>query len=156
MPTLEQCAWAAGFMDGEGSIYVRSVHSKAGHPTWRRSYAIAISLGQDDIRPLIVLRALWGGSIAPQRIRANGKCNCAWTLTAKSAASFLADIRPYLQVKGEQADLALEMQSSKKNLGPHHVSESVLAKWKEIKGRISTLNARYPGYYDVSSLQGVR
>ena len=146
MPTLEQCAYAAGFMDGEGCIYIGGVHGRKPH---RVMYAVRVGIGQDDIRPLLYIEGLWGGSINPGPVRSNGKCSSRWTVTAAKAAVFLVDILPYLIVKREQAKLALELQATKRRAGPWKpVDDAVIARWQEIKEGIATLNARYPGYYD--------
>lgn len=147
MPTAEECAYAAGFLDGEGCIYVRGPHGKAPH---RSSYSICVGLGNDDIRPILFIQRLWGGSISPGPVRANGKCNSRWTVTAKRATAFLQDVLPFLKVKREQAELVLELQTTKRKVGPWQpLDEEVVERWAEIKKSVAVLNARYPGYYDV-------
>ena len=146
MPTPEQCAWAAGFMDGEGSIYIREPHGRKGH---RSSYAIVVNISQDDIRPMLFIQNLWGGSVNPGPVRDNGKCSTRWTVTALSAARFLEDILPFLLVKREQASLALELQSMKRPVGwGHPIENTIYRRWGEIRKEIQTLNAKYPGFYD--------
>lgn len=147
MPTFEQCAYAAGFFDGEGSVVIRGPHGKYPH---RSSYSISACIGNDDFRPMQFLQELWGGSLNPGPVRSNGKCNTRWTLTAVLASRFLQDILPFLIVKREQAVLALKLQASKRKVGPWHpLDEAMVTDWKEIKEQVSVLNQRYPGYYDL-------
>ena len=144
MPTAEECAYAAGFFDGEGSVYIRQPHGRAGH---RSSYSICASVGQDDIRPVLFLQRCWGGCINPGPIRPNGKCNSRWTLVAASAGRFLRDILPYLIVKREQTELALEIQSQKRPAGRWKpVDDDLMERWGQIKGQVTALNVRYPGF----------
>ena len=146
MATAEERAYAAGLLDGDGSIYIRGPHGKPPH---KSSYSICVCLGQDDIRPIFLLQRLWGGSISPGPLRANGKCNSRWTLTAVSAARFIRDILPFLISKREQAILALELQDTKRKVGPWHpLDNTLLAKWAAIREKVASLNAQYPGFYD--------
>lgn len=97
-PTPEDFAWAAGFFDAEGSvsIYVRP----------ERSY-MRVTVAQKDRRPLEQLKAWFGGSLGDPR--PSGVSN--WTVQSQQAATFLRSVRPYLRVKHEQADVALEFQA---------------------------------------------
>ena len=154
MATAEQCAWAAGFVDGEGSICIRGPHGKAPH---KSSYSISVSIANDDIRPMRFIAELWGGSLNPALTRPNGKTSTHWVVTAVKAATFLRDVLPYLQSKREQAELALEMQSTKRHIRLRQpLDDAVIAQWAVIKQKVSTLNTRYPGYYDEMATQGAK
>lgn len=93
-------AWAAGFIDGEGTFYAR-----AQQPSTRTSAHRQLSLAvtQVDRRPLDRLVALFGGRI-------DGPYNGAYRWSVTSHARVRAAIEalyPYLSVKREQADEAL-------------------------------------------------
>lgn len=96
MLTEAQLAWAAGFIDGEGCFY-------AGLPT-KGSWRTSLSVSQNDARPLLELREMFqAGSIHRQTARAS-----QWFVAgSRQLARVIPLIRPYLRVKGEQADALL-------------------------------------------------
>lgn len=106
----EGSIWAAGFFDGEGSINI--IKGTNGKGT--SYYALSVEVAQVDPRPLQYLKENWGGTVRVVDSK-NPNWNVAyrWTIRSKAAESFLRDIRPWLRVKGEQADIALEFRSIK-------------------------------------------
>ena len=42
----------------------------------------------------------------------------SWAIDARLALRFLGDVRPWLQVKGEQADIAIAFQRARRRPGP--------------------------------------
>lgn len=89
-------AWAAGFLDGEGCI-------RAYRKT--NQYALQVTAWNKDIRPLEKLKDVYGGSVGSH---SNGCWR--WQVSANIALSFLKHVRPFLVVKGEQADVAISFQ----------------------------------------------
>ena len=99
MPRDADLAWAAGFIDGEGCVAVDS----------RKSPRITVS--NTDRRPLDRLQELLGGTICvhgrgnPEK---GHRPSWVWAVHGgRSVRRVLAEVRPYLVVKGEQADLVL-------------------------------------------------
>ena len=79
----------------------------------RRSPQLAITVSQKDKRPLDRLWARWGGSIGP-----DGKGLWRWRLGGwESVETFLQDLRPYLLVKADQADVILSFMEHERELG---------------------------------------
>lgn len=99
-PTAADIAYAAGFFDGEGTIDIRRRRTHGGK---YERYELRLSLGQMDIRPLLRLAELFGGSVQKQ----NAKLH-SWVCTGPGARDFLIAVRPHLIVKDGQADTALE------------------------------------------------
>lgn len=95
-------AWAAGFIDGEGSLAI-SVTSNG-------TFNIYVVAGNTDPRPLLKLKELFGGRVVNRTSRiANHRDHYVWTLTGKhNLLAFLDAVEPYLVVKGEQAVLLKE------------------------------------------------
>lgn len=88
--------WAAGFIDGEGCI--------------RISHKVRVSVLQVDPRPLIQLQVLFGGSIRINRHSTGPKRRriYVWEIGSRQARTMLEQILPFLIVKKDQAELALE------------------------------------------------
>lgn len=96
-------AWAAGFLDGEGAFQVQTRNQG------RCKTRFVVAAHQVARAPLARLQGLWGGRIgAPATPVGNRRPVYEWTISGASAAAFIRSIRPYLQVKGPQADLMLK------------------------------------------------
>lgn len=95
-------AYAAGFFDGEGSVFIE-------RPRQRRGFTVVVSMGQNDQRPLLWIQSLWGGRIVPH----NKGRSFVWRCNSAIAGNFLKDIYPYLKVKERVVSLALELQDTK-------------------------------------------
>src|SRR5260370_40314259 len=93
-------AYAAGFLDGEG--YIAVLHGRGA------SYHLEVTASQKTATPLEWLRDRWGGSVRLRLVNTN-PIFC-WTLYANRALAFLEDVRPWLIVKAEQADIAIAYQ----------------------------------------------
>ena len=100
-------AWAAGFIDGEGSI---AVYKRNRRDRWK-DHALRISVVNTDPRPLKELQRLFGGSIQwchkPGPKHPNWKPSWAWVGSHRVAESCLVRIIPWLVAKREQAELAI-------------------------------------------------
>lgn len=103
--TNEQLAYAAGFFDGEGHIQIRR-HSKRG------SYMLAISAVQATENPLQLFVNGFGGTLKRRLIPYRNTFRVLWTWQCSSASAqdALEAMLPYLRVKRDEADLALEFR----------------------------------------------
>lgn len=96
-------AYAAGFFDGEGSVDIRWRVSNAPNGKQYERFDLRIHVVQIATQPLEQMRAKWGGTIAKRK-----SSNCSdWVITGSAAAKFLTDVRPYLLVKADEADIAI-------------------------------------------------
>ncbi len=92
--------YLAGLFDGEGHIGISQTNPTGSHISM--IFALQASIANNHRGVLEQIQIEYGGGISSSR-------NC-WTLqwTSKNAADFLRKIEPYLIIKKEQADLALE------------------------------------------------
>lgn len=115
--TSEDLAYIAGFFDGEGCII--------------------ISMGKDYNRiettvcntkdiTLYWLQSIFGGCVS-KRISKNPKRKdvYVWATVSRVAGRFLSIIQPYLKLKYEQAELALEFQRSQGRPNGKYTPEKV-------------------------------
>ena len=112
---MEQFAWAAGFFDGEGCV---QLYKRIRHDDWV-DWQLMVTAVNTDIRPLVRMKALFGGSIQPMQKAGNKHGylpSWAWMPSHAKAAKSLEMMLPWLTVKREQAELALQ---SRKYIQPH-------------------------------------
>ena len=119
-------AWAAGFIDGEGSVLIdrylrrRSRAVKPRELPQRTRYTLSVSAVQVKIAPLLRLQGLFGGNLNLKR-RPEGSSHqdvFRWQVVCSAAADMLRETIPFLTVKAEAAQIALEFQAM---MGPHRV-----------------------------------
>jgi len=103
----EQLSYLAGFIDGEGSISVGLNRTNKGVRRWY----LRLSVHQLDPRPLRLLAETFGGSVRKHGYEARRTRQIyEWAVSSKQAAVAISAIRPYLIVKADEADVALEFQ----------------------------------------------
>lgn len=98
-------AYFAGMIDGDGYISVQSRPYKSTHYFWPR-----VGIAGTKRSPLDMASSLWGGSVsshAPRNPR--HKTQFQWSRVSNDAIAVITAIRPYLLIKCEQADLAIEL-----------------------------------------------
>lgn len=131
-PSDIELAWAAGFFDGEGCVILRKSNN---------TYAVRISVSQVNPTPINKLKKLFGGHICFQKSKNdNWNDQWKWEQDSKSGASTLELLLPFLVVKKDVAELAIEFQRLKRK-GSKVTVESIE---KELlyKKKISDINQR--------------
>lgn len=100
-------AWAAGFIDGEGCI---SIPTRIRDRN-RRDYNLSLYVGQVDPRPLRILQAMFGGSVVLRKTSDLARRPMfMWRITGNLAEAAIVAMLPYLVVKREQAEVAVEFR----------------------------------------------
>jgi len=101
-------AYLAGFFDGEGSISV-NVNRKL------MRWSLRLSCHQVNPAPLRLLMEAFGGSIRLTQRIGNQRPVYEWVAAGIMGAEALRQMRPYLRVKNEEADVALQFQGLMKD-----------------------------------------
>lgn len=131
-PSVEDCAYAAGFIDGEGCVYVMSSTARVACPR--------VDITQVNVGPLRWLRDRWGGGLY---FKANGRDRkYCWVLciSGNRAIQICEDVRPWLKVKALQADNVLAFGRTV-NRGAHYkLSEEETARRQILAEASSILN----------------
>lgn len=133
MLTEAEKAYAAGLFDGEGSIIIDKPRRGKGH-------ALMVQLGMREPAAVAWLQERWPGSLRPYAHRLKERDVFTfwhWRRSTSSAAAFLYDILPYLLVKREQAQIAIEFQSHK-SFG-RRLTDEVLALDESYRARLQAL-----------------
>ena len=121
MPAPVECAYAAGFFDGEGSV---SICYGSSLPT------IRVSVAQNDLEPLERIKKEFGGEIYPA-VRGNN--HLEWN-KAEEVIFFLESILPYSSRRKDKVNLAIEIAKliGKKDLGSKVLRLRLVEKFEEV------------------------
>ena len=133
--TREQAViWAAGFLDGEGTIRLEN-RPKFG------AVMLEVQAVQVNPVPLLRLKALWGGSISLQKMKPPFADAYHWNVKGRSAIAICAELLPYLTVKRRHAELAIEFGAVPSAAGKR-ISPANHAEREVFRQMFSTLNKR--------------
>lgn len=103
-----EIGWAAGIIDGEGSIMI----SPTRHGGERNGYQVIVRASNTQPAMADTLQRIWGGSISKCRQSSNlgYKPIYAWAISSNKALALLEQIEPHLVIKRAHAIIAIEMQ----------------------------------------------
>lgn len=136
-------SYAAGIIDGEGSIMV--IHHKprkeSGH-RWEY-WVLRISISNNNKILLDWLLEVFGGGYS-MGISKNPKWNDTylWRVDSKIAKNILELVFPYLKLKKRQAELALKMIETHKLTGCKGHTQETIDLRRKIAEEIKSLNAK--------------
>jgi hypothetical protein len=85
----EVTIYAAGFFDGEGSVFT---------PAPSKRPTICVAIAQNARRPLDYIQEFYGGTLAKRNLHQHNGCHVL-TLSGTNARNFLRDVFPYCLVK---------------------------------------------------------
>jgi len=129
-------AYAAGIVDGEGCIRINKQGKSGNH-------AIRVQITNTKHVLVSQFQEWFGGNITVNEAsRYNPRANTSyvWEVSAKRAADVLSAIGPYLKLKKEQADVALQLQDTKRNT--NIVSEELYRIREELFLKMRELNRK--------------
>ena len=122
--TIADAAWAAGIIDGEGSIFIMKQKRKDRERT--HNFILRVSVQSADRVMAPELKRLFpeGAEFGMQLDSRPGHSACLkWQVAGKRAIRVLKEILPYLRVKKDQAEAAIEFQETTKKHWRHMVVE---------------------------------
>jgi len=108
-------AYTAGMIDGDGCISLRKKTSPG-----RRGYifGISVSVGSTDEWLCQWLKMQFGSAIhAPRMKKSTWKQYYLWAIADKKAYELLKLVKPYLQIKRQQAEVCMLYQERRRNTG---------------------------------------
>ncbi len=137
--SVEELAYAAGIIDGEGYIGIRRIKKAP------RTAVVAVEVGNTDPRLILWLRQRWPDSLNDQPVKRKKRPHhhkplYLWILASQKAENFLKVIQPYLLLKKDQCEIALAVRET---ITPsNYVSDQVYAFRTEAIEKIKKLNHR--------------
>ena len=144
--TEEEAKQLAMLIDTEGTIVGTKSRKSGSKPR--------IAVGMYSRIP-VLMSELWGGTIIKRSKRRallkGGKYMYTWNLDRRELVrSFLIKIKPYLEEKQKQAELALKMCDIL-----DEKSQGYKQKLEELRMEISKLNHALPPDIDITKLKGI-
>ena len=102
--------YAAGIIDGEGCISINKFSPSK--PSLSPRYTPLVFVGNTQRLLVEWLLRHFGGTIQTRPGNARHRDCFIWVLPGPRARAFIAALRPYLMLKGSQADVLLEYYAS--------------------------------------------
>lgn len=104
--------WAAGFMDGEGTITIKRVKRGKNGKLYHLPYISCAQVTKpNNVKALMVLQELFGGSLSTfiQKPKYGDRIDTTtWNVTSKKALECAQKLLPHLIIKNRQAELLIE------------------------------------------------
>ena len=138
MLTETEKAYLAGFIDGEGCIMIHRGKQRNGAPRHQLRLDIA-QANKNFIESLQKTMGLGAVSLVKRRSRNRAPCY-HWVLHDRQAEELLKAVRPYLRIKGDQADIAFKFLDSR--APGHPLTETVISFRDECKRRLQEAKKR--------------
>ena len=142
------CAYVAGYFDGEGSISIATPYSKRND---KRYHRLHVSITSTDFETLDWFQQHFGGVVTSHRLGVgNAKPSARWQVTGQIAEQFIRTIIPYLRHKRERAEIALAIRAlkvkqggqSKGRKGVVRVTSEIYEQREALRQRLLELNKR--------------
>lgn len=146
--TPEKYAYLAGLIDGEGTITITSQKlGRKGARNVRISYALTVAVYNTNRDVLDWLASTFGGTVTSEKRkkpRPNQKLTHKWRVSITDALALLYHVLPYLRIKIQQANIAIDfLTNRKKYRGTKlHASDTDTDWCESLKTRINLLNHR--------------
>jgi len=131
-----ELAYAAGVFDGEGSVGTKRDSNHSEYPR------IRANVGNTDPRLIAWFKDRFGGYVYLNVRKPPNKPCYQWEVNSRMAAAFLGSILPYLVIKRERAEIALQIAALKKWGGGRTRSSPSLVEQLEMARAIKTMNMR--------------
>lgn len=148
--SVEDLAYAAGIIDGEGYIGITVLEKDKRRSGRSPAFQLVVNVGMADPEVVFWLREQFAGNVhsyAPGKYGTKRGVH-HWRLTGRRAAAFCSLIRPYLKLKFGQADLALAYYRDDRldhngRGGPgYRLTDAEIQVRRDYKARIQSLNRR--------------
>jgi hypothetical protein len=120
---IEDLAWQAGIVDGEGTITIQK-QWRDGRPS--PAFRAIVNVTNTDHRIVRPFKTWWGGGVHPRhekRKEKNWKDSYAWHCPDSQVVTFLKAILPYLRGKKAQANLLMFFQEHRHDFPRHSLGK---------------------------------
>ena len=109
--------YLAGIFDGEGCVTFYKQSS------CKEAYSLVVQVKMTDKRIPGILQTRFGGKVTVQFPKGNKQTAYCWRLCSGEAAKFLQEMKPFLIVKAEQAEIGIRFQERRKPAGYRRIPE---------------------------------
>jgi len=123
MKRAEVLAYTAGIIDGEGSIQITRTKRKDSYNGVALEMRVLVGNTKEWLCQWLKMQ--FGGSVSVWKSQKPNWNPCyVWQLRGQKASEFLGTIKPFLQLKGEQADLAIQFEKGKNESSTYILREA--------------------------------
>jgi hypothetical protein len=147
---IRDYAYTAGCIDCDGWISIKKATIKSRDKEKTPRYKLQVGVVGKDARVQQHLQGIWGGNLSykdnsgkDKRDGINGTWVWYWIINSNQAMEMLKKIRPYLQYKTDQADVAIRLQERMQKAGSPKISEHELEKREELYQECKQLKKVY-------------
>lgn len=137
-----QLGYAAGLIDGEGCITIGR-HHKTIRGNNFIEYRLEVIVNQTDGGAIDFMYGTFGGYIHKRNSKPNPNYRpflYRWEIRGEKAMKFLKRIIPFLKIKKQQAELAIQFQSIRtRNPKNQYTGKFDVARYAELHQRMSDL-----------------
>jgi|ERR1041384_3262276 hypothetical protein len=136
-----EAAYVAGFVDGEGCLTIGRAARKENRSGFM--YHALFTIGNTNLDGLRAIVAMCGNGkvqLSDKRKALGHKPMYRIVFSHGQIRHLLPQLRPYMNLKGRQADLLLAFLDTKVN--GQHVTDDDLKRWEGLRSEIRTLNLR--------------
>lgn len=138
-------AWAAGFIDGEGTITLKRYKAKTAIRGLHYQPFVSLSQANHEGHPNGVehMKELFGGSTSMYLSKAPRLHVTQWSIVSRQAIECLKKIRPYLKVKDRHADLLLSYyETVGEKSKTYRITDEQMAKREAIWAQMRAMNQK--------------
>ncbi len=113
-------AYMAGVIDSDGSISICCVHKSRPTPSYIVSIQLSWSFNEKTLKVMEKIKSIYGGNISLTNRKLSNSFKTRvnqtykYNVTSQQSRKLLEDIQPYLLLKSEQCQNALDLISSNK------------------------------------------
>lgn len=136
--------YLAGSIDADGCISIVKMKRTAGGKCDRHELRLHIT--NTDLRFLEIIQLQFGGSLKGVRSDNNRnpkwKTAYSWRTQGKNAEDIIKRVFPYLIIKKDRAEVALELRKTITNGQRNAVTDEILERRESLYLRMKTLNKR--------------
>lgn len=116
----EDLAYLAGIVDGEGCITIFRANRTA-----RPSYRLALVIVMNNPEPIELFSNIFGGTVAHHPSMDNAK-SLRYAIYGWHAGKVLAELMPYIRVKKQEVELAMQFCYAHSGSRGQHISDMEL------------------------------
>ncbi len=138
--SVEDAAYIAGFLDGEGCISLGRVHCYDKNANTTYLLRVQICNTSPGVMDWIALKVGYANVCKKKKRNEHYKDIWVWGLSGRRAIDLLEQLYPYLKVKKLQAEVAFEFSKTIAYPGQSKLDDKVLIFRKGLKQRMSALN----------------
>lgn len=152
VPFDTEIAWCAGFIDGEGCIYIQpcTPHGRSKETT----YILSLNITNVDYDTINRIKSMWGIGRIGKKVRysENHSSTFYFIASANQALYILKSVLPYLVTKRKEAEIAIKFQEENQlRTGQNPIKgKQAMEELQAIRHKVSTADIELEDNFQLS------